>query len=158
MGFREPFAAYNAASNHEAHIVCGFLIDAGIEAMVVEDVSNIGIGYLGFLSEIFKPQVWIDRADIARATLVLDVSLSMAWRSSPALLTKRVFAEQLTAAMALLLLRQRDAVGLIRFDDAVRTSVPPRARTTQWRRLIAALAQTSDPRRIGVESAVAAQD
>ena len=81
-----------------------------------------------------------------RATLVLDVSRSMAWRSSPALLTKRVYAEQLVAAMALLLLRQRDAVGLIRFDDAVRTSVPPRARTTQWRRIVAALSEQAGGR------------
>jgi uncharacterized protein (DUF58 family) len=76
-----------------------------------------------------------------RATLVLDVSRSMEWKGDVARLTKRVYAEQLVAAMGLLLLRQRDAVGLIRFDDAVRTSVPPRARTTQWRRIVAALAE-----------------
>ncbi len=81
-----------------------------------------------------------------RATLVLDVSRSMDWRSSNTLLTKRVYAEQLVAALGLLLLRQRDAVGLIRFDDAVRTSVPPRARTTQWRRLVAALAEQAGGR------------
>src|SRR5437660_888482 len=74
-----------------------------------------------------------------RATLILDVSRSMEWRSEYGLLTKRAYAEQLVAALALLLLRQRDAVGLIRFDDAVRTSVPPRARTTQWRRIVGAL-------------------
>jgi len=78
-----------------------------------------------------------------RATLVLDVSRSMDWRGAPAAqrLTKRAYAEQLVAALTLLLLRQRDAVGLIRFDDAVRTSIPPRARTTQWRRIVAALAE-----------------
>jgi uncharacterized protein (DUF58 family) len=78
-----------------------------------------------------------------RATLILDVSRSMDWRGAPAeqRLTKRAYAEQLVAALALLLLRQRDAVGLIRFDDALRTSIPPRARTTQWRRLLAALAE-----------------
>jgi uncharacterized protein (DUF58 family) len=81
-----------------------------------------------------------------RATLVLDVSRSMEWKGDAARLTKRVYAEQLVAAMGLLLLRQRDAVGLIRFDDAVRTSVPPRARTTQWRRLIAALAEPAGGR------------
>jgi uncharacterized protein (DUF58 family) len=76
-----------------------------------------------------------------RATIVLDVSRSMDWRGAGAdsRLTKRAYAEQLTAALALLLLRQRDAVGLIRFDDAVRTSIPPRARNGQWRRLVAAL-------------------
>lgn len=76
-----------------------------------------------------------------RATLVLDVSRSMDWRGAPpdVRLTKRAYAEQLVAALGLLLLRQRDAVGLLRFDDAVRSSVPPRARTTQWRRIVAAL-------------------
>ena len=90
-----------------------------------------------------------------RATLILDVSKSMEWRSSSTLLTKRVFAEHLVAATALLLLRQRDAVGLIRFDDAVRTSVPPRARTTQWRRLIAALAEPAGGRASNLAAAIA---
>src|SRR4029079_16545815 len=45
-----------------------------------------------------------------RATIVLDVSRSMDWRGPPPLLTKRTYAEQLVAALALLLLRQRDAV------------------------------------------------
>lgn len=74
-----------------------------------------------------------------RAALVLDVSRSMVWRGAPQRLTKLAYAERLVAALALLFLRQRDAVGLVRFDDAVRTVVAPRARTTQWRRIIAAL-------------------
>jgi uncharacterized protein (DUF58 family) len=74
-----------------------------------------------------------------RATIVLDVSRSMAWTGAPARLTKLAYAERLVAALALLLLRQRDAVGLVRFDDDVRTAIPPRARTGQWRRIIAAL-------------------
>ncbi|MBX3132582.1 MAG: DUF58 domain-containing protein [Gemmatimonadaceae bacterium] len=74
-----------------------------------------------------------------RATLVLDVSKSMDWASAPTLLTKRRYAEQVVAALALLLLRQRDAVGLIRFDDAVRTSMPPASRQLQFTRIVAAL-------------------
>lgn len=83
-----------------------------------------------------------------RASVVLDVSRSMAW-SGAAMngapeagrerLTKLAYAERVAAAISLLLLRQRDAVGLVRFDDRVRTAIPPRARTGQWRRLIAAL-------------------
>src|SRR5918911_3965895 len=77
-----------------------------------------------------------------RATIVLDVSRSMAWTGSPdgALprLTKLAYAERLVAALSLLLLRQRDAVGLIRFDDDIRTALPPRARTGHWRRILAA--------------------
>jgi uncharacterized protein (DUF58 family) len=75
-----------------------------------------------------------------RSTLVLDVSRSMDWTGSPARLTKLAYAERLTAALALLFLRQRDAVGLIRFDDAVRTLLPPRARRAQWKRIVGALA------------------
>ena len=87
-----------------------------------------------------------------RATLVLDVSRSMSWSgaqlaasgrvragAAPARLTKLAYAERLVAAIALLFIRQRDAVGLIRFDDQVRTAIPPRARGAQWRRIIGAL-------------------
>jgi uncharacterized protein (DUF58 family) len=74
-----------------------------------------------------------------RATIVLDVSRSMDWTGAPARLTKLAYAERLCAALALLFLRQHDAVGLIRFDDRVRTSVPPRSRSKHWRRLVAAL-------------------
>ena len=78
-----------------------------------------------------------------RATLVLDVSRSMDWRSTPALLTKRQYAEQVTAALALLLLRQRDAVGLVRFDDRVRTALAPASRQLQFTRIVAALGDTA---------------
>src|SRR5215212_1874296 len=74
-----------------------------------------------------------------RATIVLDVSRSMAWSGAPSRLTKLAYGERLAAAIALLLLRQRDAVGLVRFDSEVRTVLPPRARTGQWRRIIGAL-------------------
>jgi uncharacterized protein (DUF58 family) len=90
-----------------------------------------------------------------RASVVLDVSRSMAWSGAqlkilggggdaplPARLTKLAYAETLTAALALLLLRQRDAVGLVRFDDQVRSAIPPRARSGQWRRVIAALEES----------------
>jgi uncharacterized protein (DUF58 family) len=74
-----------------------------------------------------------------RAAIVLDVSRSMVWRGAPQRLTKLAYAERLVAALALLFLRQRDAVGLVRFDDLVRTAIAPRSRSTQWRRIIAAL-------------------
>jgi uncharacterized protein (DUF58 family) len=76
-----------------------------------------------------------------RAALVLDVSPSMAWRGAATRLTKLAYAERLAAALALLLLRQRDAVGLVCFDERVRSVLAPRARMTQWRRLVGALEQ-----------------
>src|ERR687895_1398002 len=74
-----------------------------------------------------------------RATIVLDVSRSMAWSGAPTRLTKLAYAERLCAAIALLLIRQRDAVGLVRYDERVRSAIGPRARSVQWRRIVAAL-------------------
>jgi hypothetical protein len=72
MAFRDPFAAYNAANNLEAHLVCNLLNEAGVEAVVIEDVSQVGVWIGGVVSEIHKPQVWIERANIGRAKPVLD--------------------------------------------------------------------------------------
>lgn len=74
-----------------------------------------------------------------RAAIVLDVSRSMDWSGTPERLTKLEYGEQIVAAIALLLIRQRDAVGLIRYDDRMRTVLPPRARSVQWRRIVRAL-------------------
>lgn len=72
-----------------------------------------------------------------RAMLVLDVSQSMDWTGAPERrLTKRAYADRLTAALGLVLLRQRDATGLIAFDDSVRAMLPARVRFGQWNELV----------------------
>lgn len=90
-----------------------------------------------------------------RATIVLDVSRSMSWTGNDARLNKLAYAERLTAAIALLFIRQRDAVGLLRFDDRIRTAVPPRAREGHWRRVVAALADDGGGRASGGADALA---
>jgi len=67
-----------------------------------------------------------------RATLVLDVSRSMGWSGRPERITKCAYAVRLAAALGLILLRQRDATGLIAFDEGVREVLPPKARSGQW--------------------------
>jgi uncharacterized protein (DUF58 family) len=75
-----------------------------------------------------------------RAMLVVDVSRSMAWSGeADRVLTKLDYVRRLAAALALLLVRQRDATGLIAFDDAVRAIVPARARTAHWHELLSTL-------------------
>ena len=72
-----------------------------------------------------------------RTMIVLDVSRSMNWTAAPeSRLTKRAYADRLVAALSLVLLRQRDATGLIAFDDEVRGVVRARARTGQWQQLL----------------------
>ena len=72
MGLRDPLAVYNAANNIEARLVCNLLNDAGIEAHTTEDVSPVGVCVFGLISEIHKPQVWTDRADIDRVKPMLE--------------------------------------------------------------------------------------
>ena len=75
-----------------------------------------------------------------RATIVLDVSRSMGWSGNPERrLSKFDYATRMAAALALVLLRQRDATGLIAFDDEVRVAIPPRARAGQWHLVARAL-------------------
>lgn len=70
MALRDPVAGYTAATNLEAHLICGLLRDAGIEAATVEDVSMVGHWLGGLIPEIHKPQVWIERADLERAKAI----------------------------------------------------------------------------------------
>jgi uncharacterized protein (DUF58 family) len=74
-----------------------------------------------------------------RSMVVLDVSASMDWVGGSDRLTKLEYAKRLAAAIALVLLRQRDATGLIGFDDEVRAMIPARARARHWWVLAAAV-------------------
>jgi uncharacterized protein (DUF58 family) len=76
-----------------------------------------------------------------RALLVLDISASMRWTGAAGRLPKLAYAERVLGALALLFLRQRDAVGLVRADTSVRSIVPPSSRSGQWWRLAAALSE-----------------
>jgi uncharacterized protein (DUF58 family) len=89
-----------------------------------------------------------------RAVILLDASRSMAWRGAPDRLTKRAYADRLTAALALILLRQRDATGLVTFDEVVRQVVPARVRAGQWSRLVRGLLDTPDGRGTAAETAM----
>src|SRR6266513_5934291 len=79
-----------------------------------------------------------------RAMLLVDASRSMAWRGTPERLTKRAYADRLAAALALILLRQRDATGLVTFDEVVRQAIPARVKAGQWTRIVRGLLDTPD--------------
>src|SRR4051794_16132377 len=72
-----------------------------------------------------------------RATILLDCSRSMAFKSGD--VSKLVYGSYLAAALAYLMLHQNDAVGLVLFDADVREYLPPRARKTQFRRILEVL-------------------
>ena len=91
-----------------------------------------------------------------RAVLVLDTSASMHYAGA-APMTKLAYGATLAAALALLLLRQRDAVGLALFDAAVHEVVGPRSSQAHLRPLFGALerALAADARPVPTAAAAA---
>lgn len=69
-----------------------------------------------------------------RAYLLVDCSRSMAFSGGGP--RKLEYAAYLAAALAHLMLRQGDAVGVVLFDRTVRAELPPRAAPTQFRRVL----------------------
>lgn len=78
-----------------------------------------------------------------RCTLLLDLSGSMAYGGEKAV-AKHQYALRLAAAFSYLLLQQRDSVGLVTFDTAVRRYIPPRSNTRHLRVLLEELS-TAEP-------------
>ncbi len=61
-----------------------------------------------------------------KAHILLDASASMAFQAEKAL-PKLEYGSYLAASLAYLMLRQQDAVGLVTFDQNIRTLIPPKA-------------------------------
>lgn len=72
-----------------------------------------------------------------RGYLLLDVSASMHYGTGA--MTKMEYASCLAASLAYLMTRQRDAAGLVTFDDRVLTVMPPSIRPGHLRSVLLAL-------------------
>lgn len=59
------------------------------------------------------------------ATILLDASESMKFKGEPGRLSKLEYGSMVAASLAYLVLRQRDTVGLVTFDEKIRTFIPP---------------------------------
>ncbi len=71
------------------------------------------------------------------ANILIDKSGSMAFKSSG--VSKFEYARTLAAAIAWILIRQRDAVGLAVFDDHLRTYLQPRSTNIQLKHILGIL-------------------
>src|SRR6267143_821930 len=69
-----------------------------------------------------------------RAYILLGCSKSMGFQSGK--LSKLEYGCYLAAALTHLMLRQNDAVGLVLFDEDMREYLAPKARPTQFRRIL----------------------
>jgi uncharacterized protein (DUF58 family) len=85
-----------------------------------------------------------------KAFLLLDASASMGFGSGP--ITKLRYSGCLAASLAFLMLRQRDAVGLVTFDDRIRAFLPPRSVPSYLHVLLAELEKTTPAGETGIAS------
>jgi hypothetical protein len=65
--FKSPVAIHTPRSNIDAQLITQALINSGINAATVEDISVVGQYALGTLDGIHKPQVFVDEVDVERA-------------------------------------------------------------------------------------------
>jgi len=72
-----------------------------------------------------------------RTTLIVDLSESMLFGSGA--MTKYEYGCTITAALAYLLLKQQDAVGLVAFDSEIRSRVAARSKHTHLHAILSAL-------------------
>jgi uncharacterized protein (DUF58 family) len=73
--------------------------------------------------------------------ILLDKSASMRF-SSNGRMSKLDYGRTLAASLAWILVRQRDAVGLVTFDDAIEVAIPPRSTNVQLKNIISCLENT----------------
>lgn len=62
-----------------------------------------------------------------KAYLLLDTSASMGYKSEKKYLPKLEYCAYLASAFTFLMLKQRDAVGLVGFDEKIHTYIPPKS-------------------------------
>ena len=87
-----------------------------------------------------------------RAHILLDCSASMGYRYSPEKLTKLEYGCYLAAALAFLMIRQQDAVGVVRFSDTMEKFIPPKSGPAHLREILIDLENVAlgPLRRVGV--------
>ncbi len=68
----DPIVIYTAATNTDAQLIAGLLTATGIDAFAVDDMSPGGMYSLGTLSELHRPQVFVDKSRADDAAKFLD--------------------------------------------------------------------------------------
>ena len=79
--------------------------------------------------------------------LLLDTSESMQYQGPHAPLSKFAYAQCAAAALAYLVLHQRDAVGLVTFDQEIRQLIRPSSNPTQLKQLLHVMEEATAARK-----------
>jgi len=87
-----------------------------------------------------------------KAYLLLDCSASMGYTSEQTI--KLDYASLLAAALSYMMLKQRDAVGLVTFDEKIRRYIPPRSKSGHIHILLQELANQEASDKTDIASAL----
>jgi uncharacterized protein (DUF58 family) len=98
-----------------------------------DDVKRIDWKVFGKTDRFYIKQY--EEETNVKAYLVLDASRSMAFASA-GMISKFQYASYLAAALAYLMVEQRDAVGLTLFDESIRLSLPPRGTKSYLKQIL----------------------
>lgn len=88
-----------------------------------------------------------------KSTILLDTSRSMGYASAGQI-TKLAYGSYLAAALAYLMVKQQDAVGLATFDTEVTSYLPPHATRASLRQLLVRLEQSTPGGKTGAGRAI----
>jgi uncharacterized protein (DUF58 family) len=111
-----------------------------------DDIKHIDWKVLGRTDRYYIKQY--EEETNLKTYLVVDASRSMAFRTDTHP-TKLEYATSVAAALAYLMVRQRDAVGLGIFDEKVRDFLPPRSKQSYLKLLFKSLVETKASNKTG---------
>lgn len=85
------------------------------------------------------------------ATIVVDCSESMTYRSGAAAMSKHDYAISIAAALSYLALKQQDSVGLALFDERITRFLRPSNHPSQWKAVINELEGSTGPSKTSMQ-------
>ncbi len=107
-----------------------------------DDLRYVDWKVLGRTDKVYLKQ-YVQETNLL-CYLLVDTSESMQYQSSTAPLSKLEYAQSLAAALAFIVLRQQDSVGLVTYDDQIRHFLKPSSSPTQFKPILSLLEQTED--------------
>ncbi len=104
-----------------------------------DDIKHVDWKVYGKTNRFYVKQ--FEEETNLKAYLLLDASASMGYTSGG--ISKLQYAAYLAGALAYMMIRQRDAVGLVTFDQKIRRYLPPRSVTSYLNQILLELDRTT---------------
>jgi len=115
-----------------------------------DDIKHVDWKVYGKTNRFYVKQ--FEEETNLKSYLLLDASASMGYASGG--MSKLEYASYLAGALAYMMIRQRDAVGLVTFDKKIRRYLPPRSVSTYLNQILLELDKTESSAETDVATAL----